>query len=79
MSRIRRHHQTFIGVSLTDDPTTTQPIDTSDLADGCVVVPDGSPITSLTYYGATELGADFVPIQDTTGSAVTSTVAAGNG
>jgi len=78
-NRIRRHHQTFAALGLTASLTTTPEIDTTEVAGGCVLVPSGSPLTTLTYYGARQPGATYGAIQDGSGNAVTSSVSAGNG
>ena len=78
-NRIRRHHSQLAAVALTTDLTTTAEIDLTAVAGGCVLVPDGSSIGSLTYYGAIAPGGDYVAIQDGLGDAVTQTVAAGEG
>ncbi len=78
-NRIRRHHSVAAGIAVTTDLTTTQEIDLTAVAGGCVLIPEGSSISTLAYYGATELGGDYVAIQDGLGSAVTQAVAAGQG
>ena len=44
-----------------------------------MLIPSGSSITSLTFYGARQPGGTHVAIQDASGSPVTLSVAAGNG
>ncbi|HEX4000646.1 MAG TPA: hypothetical protein VHX65_19010 [Pirellulales bacterium] len=78
-NRIRRHHAFVAALALTNNLSTTAEIDLTEVANGCVLVPGGSPITSLTYYGAIQPGGTYVAIQDGDGHAVTQTVAAGGG
>jgi hypothetical protein len=78
-NRIRRHHRSLSGVAVTTSVTTTAEIDFVSVAGGCVIVPAGAAISTLAYYGAREPGAAFVAIQDSTGSPVTQSVAAGKG
>lgn len=79
MHRLRRHHRSLNPIALTNALGTTTEIDTSTAAGGNVLIPAGSPITSLTYYGASAPGGAYVAVQDQFGSAVTQTVAAGKG
>ncbi len=78
-NRIRRHHAMIAELALTNSLATTAEIDLTEVASGCVLVPSGSPLTSLTYYGAIQPGGTYVAIQDGNGHAATQTVAPDNG
>ncbi|HEV3417598.1 MAG TPA: hypothetical protein VG056_12315 [Pirellulales bacterium] len=78
-NRIRRHHSQLAGIALTNSVATTAEIDLTAVASGCVLVPAGSTLTTLTYYGARQPGSTYVAIQDSSGNPVTQTVAAGKG
>lgn len=78
-NRIRRHHAVVAALALTSSLATTAEIDLSEVASGSVLIPSGSPITSITYYGAIQVGGTYVAIQDGDGHAVTQSVAAGAG
>jgi hypothetical protein len=51
----------------------------AQFAGGAVNLPADSSITTLTYYGATTPGGDFVPLYDSAGTALVQTVTAGQG
>lgn len=46
-----------------------------EFSGGCVYVPAGSSITTLTWYTASESGGTYLPASDEDGVAVTQTVA----
>jgi hypothetical protein len=62
-------------VTLTASLATTPDIGYADFAGGMVHVPTGSSITSLTWYTSHD-GTTYIAAQDSTGVAVTQTVAA---
>ncbi len=78
-NRIRRHQRPIPSAALTTSLATTAEIEIAEQAGGAVLIPAGSPITSLTYHGAREPGGAFVPLYDSQGLAVVQTVAAGRG
>lgn len=57
---------------LADTPT----IEYRQWSGGAFIIPSGSPITALTYYGAEKPTGTFTPIHNSAGTAVTQTVAA---
>jgi hypothetical protein len=63
-------------LSLTTSLATTPVIGYENWAGGSIVIPNGSSITTLTWYGAPTADGTFVAAQDSTGAAVTQTVAA---
>lgn len=77
-NRIRRHQRAIAALSLTTELATTGELDTSEVAGGAVLVPAGSSITTLTWYGAVQPGGTYVPIYEAAGQ-VTHAVAAERG
>lgn len=74
---MRNYHETSGGAyALTTSATTTDEISIESFASGQIYVPTGSPITTLTYHVSSKVGGTYFPAQDSTGSAVTQTVAA---
>ena len=78
-----RTNQTFATVScagsapdITAAATTAWPA--GGFAGGVISVPGGSTITSLTFYHCDTEGGTYQPLHDSSGTAVTMTVAAGN-
>lgn len=71
---ITKRFSEFRSVTLATDATSPE-IDISDYATGEIAIPNGSTITTLTYYHAMPSGTYFAS-QDASGSAVTQTVAA---
>ena len=63
-------------ISLTTSEATTPEIVFANAAGAAVFIPTGSSITTLTYYAAPAYGGTYLPLHDSTGAAVTQTVAA---
>ena len=73
LSRGKRHES---NVNITTSIGTTAAIDMRGSAALAIHIPSGSSCTTLSFYGRVSGSADYVPIRDTTGTAVTQTVAA---
>lgn len=73
--RIARAYRELPDVSLTTALGTTPNFDFRKWAGGNIMIPAGSSITSLTFYSSLDDG-NYVPLNDSTGSAVALTVAA---
>lgn len=72
LDRISRN----LTVSLTTSITTTEEIGFKGYGGGMVHVPNGSSVTSLTWWSAPEPGGTYEAAYDKDGNAVTQTVAA---
>lgn len=71
-------HSKLLNPALTASSATTEELENvAQFAGGQIIIPAGSPITSLTYYVAEKKGGTYVPLYDSTGTAVTQTVSAG--
>lgn len=67
-----------LSIALTATLNTTPEIDFAGARGGTILIPDGSSITSLTYYAAEKIGGTYLPLNKSDGSAaVAQTVAAG--
>ncbi len=55
----------------------SEEVSVGDCTGVAIFVPAGSSITSVAFYGAVEAGGTYLPLYDTTNTAVTLTVAAG--
>lgn len=73
LARGKRH---VSSVDITTSINTTDEIDMRGAAAMAIHVPSGSSCTSLSFYGRVSGSSDYVVIRDTTGTAVTQTVAA---
>lgn len=70
--------ESFQGAYTLDSVLADTPVITyKNYAGGAVIIPSGSSITSLTYYGAGDYSGTFTAIYDSAGVAVTQTVAGG--
>jgi hypothetical protein len=72
IARQSRHEEK----ALTTSAATTPETDFLGVAGGTVYIPTGSTITTLTYHAAPQPGGTFLALQDSSGAAVTQTVAA---
>lgn len=52
-------------------------IDYSDSVQGMVYIPNGSPLTTLTWHASARVNGEYLAADDATGAAVVQTVAAG--
>ena len=66
-------------LALTLDSTLadTPVVDFDSASSGQIIIPAGSPITTLTYYTGYDTAVTFVPLNTSAGVAVTQTVSAG--
>lgn len=76
MSIIFRQIGHLASLAITASSSTAAQLVFSSYAGGMVHVPSGSSITSLTWYGSDD-GTTYYAIQDGAGTAVVTTVAAG--
>ena len=75
MASMTRHSES-LSLTLDSQIADTPEIPIADYASGEIFIPTGSTITSLPYHVAPAKGGTYLPAQDTSGSAVTQTVAA---
>ena len=64
-------------VTVQTDVANSETIEFEDFQYGMVYVPDGSSLTTLTWYASLEKTGPFIAADDAAGNAVTQTVAAG--
>ena len=79
MGMMIRHNKnlgTDPALTLNTALNTTPEIDIAEFGQGEIYIPSGSTITSLTFNVCPYSGGVYLPAQDTTGAAVTLTVAA---
>lgn len=75
MDKMRRY-AVKRSLSLNTAVSTTPEIDYEHFSGGTIYIPDGSSITTLTWHVAPEKGGTYLAAQDSSGDAVTQTVAA---
>lgn len=73
---IARDNRNDEGVDLTNSESTTEAIDFRQYSGGMVYIPNGSSITTLTFWAAPKPDGTYEPLKDSSNNAVTRTVAA---
>jgi hypothetical protein len=76
---LQRNSSEVITLTITDSIATCEELPFGSFAGGSIIVPSGSSLTSLTPYGCNEPGGTYVPIYDSSNTAVSRTVAASRG
>lgn len=66
-----------LALTLDDTLANTPVVNFSSASGGQIIIPSGSPITTLTYHTGYDTTVTFVPLNTSAGVAVTQTVAAG--
>lgn len=76
MARLIRRYTEQQTYAVTNSASTTAEMVIEDFSQGEVFVPTGSGLITLTWHVAEKAGGTYLPAQDTSGSAVATTVSA---